>query len=64
MRSAYQQMVNERGQHKGFTNEGISNLMKLDGASGPLDYSQNEQRSKDVHHHNLNKISSKISSTQ
>ena len=63
MRSAYQQMVCDRGQHKGFSSEGVANLIKID-TTGPLDNSKNDQRTKDWNMHQMSKISNKIQSTQ
>ena len=52
--------VQDRGEYKGFSNEGVNDLFKMEGPSGPLDYSGNEQKMRDVHHHKLGKISNKI----
>jgi hypothetical protein len=51
--------IETKGNYKGFTNEGIGNLLKLE-ASGPLDFSKNDSN-KDAHIYQMQKISSKIS---
>ena len=50
------------GRYKGFTNEGVSSLFKMEGGQGPLDFSKNEARA-DSHHYNLAKIANKIEGT-
>jgi len=34
--------VQEKGGYKGFSNDEVSDLFKMEGPSGPLDYAQNE----------------------
>lgn len=64
MRSAYMQGIREkaqiqsRGEYKGFSNDNVSDLMKLQ-PQGPLDHSNNDSR-KDALNYKLDKLNSKI----
>ena len=64
MRAAYlaglkeKQQVQQRGEYKGFSNDNVSDLMRLQ-PQGPLDHSKNDSR-KDAQNYKLDKLSNKI----
>lgn len=51
--------IEQRGNNKGFSNDGVNNLMNL-GTYGPLDTAQNHNNRKDVINHRMNNINGKI----
>lgn len=47
------------GNHKGFSNEGVSNLLNL-GEFGPLDNANNGNVRRDVNNHRMDRVNGKI----
>ena len=66
MKSAYQQSIKQKqngvyqnGNRKGFSDDGVSNLMNL-GSFGPLDHANNGNVRKDVNNHRMDRVNGKI----
>jgi hypothetical protein len=51
--------VYSNGNHKGFSNEGVSNLLNL-GEFGPLDNANNGNVRRDVNNHRMDRVNGKI----